>query len=451
MYFIIRIKLVEREEKMNFVDELYYSLDKRMRSEDIAELIRKLISDQLSSKEKIILEKAAQGALSRRNIAYSSMPHNFRDVVGAKKQILKVNELFQFSKSQDLNDCNVEDIQKVLIKIEKTSLKQIGKNDFKHDRLNKSERNLLNLQLSKRQYNKRWRLAKRLEKKQKTVQKELEKNEFEKIAKHGLAHHIEYENFVLDLNSACFIAYFNARSNLRSVFTNESQERPFDEICEMLFNRCKQNTTTTSWWAIAYVYTSPLVLEQLSDHQKGELLGRWTKILEDIASFLEELWKNNQINRQTMIVKQGNDSSTWNHVAGAWNKARDQWMQLIYAMGLESLLDEICFGKVLRLMAGDVAAWHFNSGGQLDPNTVVWRNLPLPWEIFQHNVVCTKEEVIKQCMLAKIDPEKSGWIAPKIHAIVKFKPTPELVHGVEVGNPFLAYFLKKNKYFSGKL
>lgn len=434
---------------MNHVDELYHSLDKRIRPEDIAELIRKLISDQLSSKEKIILEKAAQGALSRRNIAYSSMPQNFRDVVGATKQILKVNELFQFSKSQDLNDCNVEDIQKFLIEIEKTSLKQIGKNDFIRDRLNKSERNLLNLQLSKRQYNKRWRLAKRLEKKQKTVQKELEKNEFEKIAKHGLAHHIVYDNFTSDLSSACFIAYFNARSNLRSVFTNESQERPFDEICAMLFNRCKQNEAT-SWWVIAYIYTSPEVLNKLSDLQKGELLGRWTNILENIANFLEELWNNNQINRQTMIVKRGNDSSTWNHVAGAWNKARDQWMQLIYAMGLESLLDDICFGKVLRLMAGDVAAWHFNTGGQLDPNTVVWRNLPFPWEIFQNKVVCTKADVVQQCTLANLDPEKSGWIAPKTHAIVKFKPTPELVHGVEIDNPFLAYYLKKNKYFSGK-
>ena len=435
---------------MNFVDELYYSLDKRMHPEDVAELIRKLISDQLSSKEKIILEKAAQGALSRRNISYSSMSQNFRDVVGAKKQILKVNELFQFSKFQDLDDSNVKDIQKVLIKIENTSLKRIGKNDFVHDRLNKSERNLLNLQLSKRQYNKRWRLAKRLEKKQKTVQKELEKNEFEKIAKHGLAHHIVYDNFTSDLSSACFIAYFNARSNLRSVFTNQSQERPFDEICDMLFNRCKHNEST-NWWAIAQIYMTQEVLGHLSDLQKGALLGRWTNILENIANFLEELWNNNQINRQTMIVKRGNDSSTWNHVAGAWNKARDQWMQLIYAMGLEALLDDICFGKVLRLMAGDAAAWHFNSRGQLDPNTLVWRNLPFPWEIFQNKVVCTKADVVQQCILANLDPEKSGWIAPKIHAIVKFKPTPELVNGVEVDNPFLAYYLKKNKYFSGKL
>ncbi|MDN5432479.1 MAG: hypothetical protein L0G93_02305 [Acinetobacter sp.] len=434
---------------MNDIEFLYQSLNERRRPEDIAEIIRKIVGSNFNSHERQILEKAAQFALVRRSIAYTSMSEDFRSVVGAQKQVNTANTLFHFQATAELDYCKTENIQSLLQHIESVLFKKIQHNDFAKDRLNKNERDNLQLQLSKRQYNKRWRLAKRIEKKQQTIQKEQQKLEYEKIAKHGFAHNIGHESFTQDINTACFIAYYTARCNLRSVFTNASQEQPFDEICEMLLNRCKKSQTT-NWWAIAQLYITPEVLKKLSEIQKGNLLGKWTSVLENIADFLQELWRSNNIDRQTMIVKKGNDSSTWNHAAGAWNKARDQWMQLIYVIGLEAILDDICFGKVLRLMAADVAAWHFKSGGQLDPNTLVWSQLPLPWEVLQGQVVCTKSKVINQCLAVNLDPEKSGWIAPKLHGIVQFKPTPELVHGVAVSNPFLASILKRNKFFSGK-
>ncbi|UUM28323.1 hypothetical protein NQU59_04130 [Acinetobacter colistiniresistens] len=125
-------------------------------------------------------------------------------------------------------------------------------------------------------------------------------------------------------------------------------------------------------------------------------------------------------------------------------------MHLIYALGLEIILENICIGKVLRLMAGDIAAWHLESKGTLDPDTYVWNELPLPWEVLQGRVVCTKDDIIVQCLKVNLDPEKSGWIAPKSHSTVQFKTTPELVHGVEISSPFLASILKRNKFFSGK-
>lgn len=180
------------------------------------------------------------------------------------------------------------------------------------------------------------------------------------------------------------------------------------------------------------------------------LLGRWTTALQEIATLLDEVWKASNINRETMVVKRGNDSTTWNNTAGAWNKARDNWMNLIYALGIDYILDELCFGKVLRLMAADVVFWHATTGGKLDPNTHVWNKLPLPWEVFQGKATCNKELVIKYCKEAGIDAEKTGWIAPRIHGVAAFKPTPELVNGVVVSNPFLATVLKRHKYFSGK-
>ena len=101
-------------------------------------------------------------------------------------------------------------------------------------------------------------------------------------------------------------------------------------------------------------------------------------------------------------------------------------------------------------MAADVVAWHLSTGGKLDPKTEVWNKLPLPWEVFLDQAICTKEMVINYCKQAGIDAEKSGWIAPRTHGIAEFKPTPELVHGVAISNPFLATVLKRHKYFSGK-
>ncbi|WP_315823180.1 hypothetical protein [Paraflavitalea speifideaquila] len=325
--------------------------------------------------------------------------------------------------------------------------KPVGQNNFKVDRFNKDQRKERGIDLSKRNYNKKWRLLKRLEKKLLTFARESRKNEFQQIAKHGLAHHLDLENFSKDLDSACFIAYYTARCNLRSQFTAAGQQRPFDEISQMLLARCTQKS---NWWAIAHVYTSRDLLQHLTDEQKGLLLGQWTSILQDIALLLEEVWQYSDINKETMIVKRGNDSTTWNNTAGAWNKARDNWMNLLYGMGMEYVLDEVCFGKVLRLMAADVAAWHRSVGGKLDPNTEIWNKLPLPWVVFAGKAVCTKQLVQEYCTLAGIDAERSGWIAPRVHGIAAFTPTPELVHGVAISNPFLATVLKRHRYFSGK-
>ncbi|SHK53800.1 hypothetical protein SAMN02745163_03999 [Clostridium cavendishii DSM 21758] len=42
-----------------------------------------------------------------------------------------------------------------------------------------------------------------------------------------------------------------------------------------------------------------------------------------------------------------------------------------YSLGTEEIVENICFGKVLRLMAADVAYWHQISGGDLDVDTMV--------------------------------------------------------------------------------
>ena len=448
---------------MKAIEQLFQTLKERKRPEDVAEMVIELTKDSLTINERILLEKVAKGSLARNVFGYTSMLQSFAEAKGAGKQITKAIEIFQLDNKNKSDYNNQKDIEDFINFVSPIIHKTAGKNDFKVDRLNKSQRKESGLDLSKRNYNKKWRLLSRIENKLLKFIRESKKIEFQKIAKHGLAHSLDFSNFSSDINTACFIAYYNSRCNIRSVFTNQSQERPFDEISEMLLNRCKgedrkkidfftktETLSNTNWWAIAHIYTSQDVLSNLTDEQKGLLLGKWTTILQEIAELLDEVWSVSNINRETMVVKRGNDSTTWNNTAGAWNKARDNWMNLIYSLGLDYILEEICFGKVLRLMAADVVAWHFSSGGKLDPNTEVWNKIPLPWEVFQNKAVCNKELVIKYCKKVGLDPEKSGWIAPRIHGIAEFKPTPELVHGVVVSNPYLATVLKRHRYFSGK-
>ncbi|MGH1519296.1 hypothetical protein [Chryseobacterium sp. JK1] len=436
---------------MSTIEQLYKTLDQRLRPEDVAEMIVQLMTSQLAIHELATLSKAANRSLKNNIYGYTSMLDTFGKAIGADKQIKKAIEIFTINEKENSGLYSAEGIETFLKEVSPLIHKEVGENDFKSDRLNKDLRKLAGLDISKRNYNKKWRLLKRIEIRLQKFIHESKKIELQKIAKHGLSHTISFEDFSKDLNTACFIAYFNARSNLRSTFTNHSQERPFDEICEMLFNRCMKNPEMTHWETISYIYTDAKVLEHLSDEQKGKLLGKWTAILQEISSFLEELWNGNDIYRKTMAVKKGNDSTTWNNTAGAWNKARDNWMNLIYALELDFILDDICFGKVMRLMAADVIAWHLSSGGKIDPNTDVWNLVPLPWEVFQERIFCNKEMIVNACKNAGLDPEKSGWIASRTHGVSTFKPTPELVHGVTVSNPFLAKVLRQNKYFSGKL
>jgi len=429
--------------------ELFGSLDRRRRPEDIAELILGELDD-LGPDDLRTLQRVAGGAQRRGwwGYGYSSMTEDFRRPVGMDRQLDVAESLFHVGERPSGLDPN--GIRHYLERAEATIAKRVGRNDFLKDRLDRTARQDVGLDLSKRQYNKRFRLASRMERKRDRLIRELEKREFTLVSKSRLASRLTWEEFARDRNTACFLAYYTSRCNLRSEFTIDGQQRPYDEVCDLLFRRCR-TSPLTNWWAIAHVFPDREVLDHLDDVRKGELLGRWYSILDRIAALLRETWDRSDINRQSMIVRRGNDSSTWNVTAGAWNKARESWIALVHALGMEKVLDRICPGKVLRLMAADVAAWHRLSGGGLDPDTQVWNDLPLPWEVISGEVDCPRSRVEEVCKEHGVDPHKNGWAAPRpgrtVHA---FCPTPELVHGVTVGHPGLALILRRMGYFSGK-
>ncbi len=202
---------------------------------------------------------------------------------------------------------------------------------------------------------------------------------------------------------------------------------------------------------MAHVFPRRDVLDRLSDEQRGRLLGTWFDIMTETAERLARVADRSSIDMAAMIVKRGDDSSTWNLLAGAWNRSRDHWMALVDAMGAHRLFELVLPGKVMRLMAGDVAAWHLSAGGGVHPDTRVWRDLPKPWSVLRGEATCTRADIEAACARHGVDGAKSGWAAPRPRtAVATFRPTPELVHGVAVGNPFLAEALKRMNVYSGK-
>ncbi len=221
-------------------------------------------------------------------------------------------------------------------------------------------------------------------------------------------------------------------------------------VCEAMM-RGLRASASTNWLAIAHVMPDDDVVRRLSDHDKGMLLGRYYEMLVNAGQFLDEVWCRGGIDIRTMIVRRGNDSSTWNLMAGAWNKLRDGWFALCHTMGADQIIERQCFGKVMRLMAADVAMWHRSTGGEVHTDTEVWVSLPLPWKVLSGEVACTREQVESTCDRFGINPLKSGWLSRRGEKHIEdFAPTPELVHGVVVSSPMMAKTMRKAGVFSSQ-
>lgn len=432
--------------------DLFDTLQQRRRPEDVADMIRELLGGDLTPQEASILERAARHSLKRGFVQATSMLEDFHRPVAPERQVRKALELFQRTDSWSAADCaDPLRIEAFIQDLCPLIGKRYGASDFKADRLNGDMRMARGLDLSRRRYNKLFRLLGRLEAKLQKYLRELKKYEFTRVGKSRLATRLTYDDFAQHRDTAAFVAYLAARCNLRSVFTNESQDRPYDEIADMLLKRLLQQPERGNWWAVAHVHPVPEVLARLSDEERGRLLGTWLALLQEIAFLLRDIWDKSRIDRDSMIVRRGNDSSTWNNTASAWNRAREAWIALLHSMGIDRELDVLCFGKVLRLMAADVAYWHRASGKDVDPDTYVWRDLPLPWEVLSGEAECPRLLVEQVCNKHGVDPVKRGWVAPPPgRKVERFRPTPELVHGVAVASPDLARVLRKAGWFSGK-
>ena len=436
---------------MEVMSELHAHLHGRARPEDVAECVLRAIGAELDTSTKRLLEKAARGSYARSYAAYSSMATTFfRAVVDAKPQVELARTLFASASLEaslpNLSDAECRDADQLERFVRETSA-LIHRAYGARGRLDKRSRFALGLMKGHRWYNKRFRLLVKLEEKIARMVRADRRFALVRASKSSLATTLSREVFEADLPSACFIAYYVSRMNLRSVFTNGAQDRAYDEIAEALFKHATRRSP--NWFAIAHAMPDRPVVRHLTEEERGTLLAKAFDVLLASAELLREVWAKSRIDKRTMIVARGNDSSTWNESAGAWNKARESWISLLHALGMEALLDSMLPGKVMRLMAADVAAWHRLSGGAIHPDTAVFAALPLPWEVLAGEASCSRALVARTC--EEKGAAVTGWIGPRADRVAApFRPTPELVHGVTVSSPALAKTLRKLGVFSGK-
>jgi hypothetical protein len=306
------------------------------------------------------------------------------------------------------------------------------------------------------------------------------------VAHTGLTPTISFDEFQADPDAAAFVAYWTAMRKRRREFSLAGRDNPFDLIAKILFERCERRGPATDWWMIARARPVPEYVARLADDKRGELLGQWSTYMAVAAGLLKELhaaWGTREIppsmddsvwahrpdlmpsradrgartvpavDLETMVTNAGVDSSTWNQVAAAYNAARDGWINTLEACGALGLLQVACPGKAMRLMAGDLQAYHLASGGPAaHPATRVWARLPLPWQVLSGEAECPASYVEEVCAGFGIDAQLTGWTGPRLPAgqVAAFKPTPELVHGIVVRDPLWAGLLRRAGLWSGK-
>ena len=441
---------------------LVASLDRRWRVEEVAAVAGALsdlgdagraalrgVATPLSALRVRLRGQAFAGGNAGVAHARSSMSDDFARPVGLGRQVRVGRDLFPSVKAPgDADDPAA--VRAYVAAVADALRTDVTRTDFLRDRLNRESRAAAGIDLSKRQYNKRFRLLRRMNRKRATLEAITRLRRAAQLSKGRLAHRLTADDLADD-RSLAFVAYVTAKANRRSLFTAGSQERAYDAVAASLLDDCFARPGRADWLAIAHAHPVPRVLDRLDDEGRGRLLGLWTAGLRDLASVMAAVWDRNSFRRDTMVVKRGDDSTTWNLLAGAWNKARDGWLNVLYAMGLDAVIETACPGKAMRLMAADVTAWHRMTGGKTHGDTLVWSRLPLPWKVLDGTAKCPRFAVVSACEAAGVDPLKSGWVLPRPEAQPRpFRPTPELVHGVQVADAGTAALLRRIGAFSGK-
>ncbi len=311
--------------------------------------------------------------------------------------------------------------------------------------LNRRDRRNWEVKVSRRQYNRIYRLTRHLLRETADLERQLILYQLGRVAKTNYATTLTWEEFSKDAPSAAFVAYMAANLGRRSLFIAAPQARAFDEVAEAIYGKLAKRPET-NWFAVAHVFPRNEVLDRVEPEKRALLLGRALETMRLSGQILRDA-VTPDVDVNQMIVSREADSSSWNAAAGSWNKGRDYWLALMDSLGRHDAIDRFCPGKVMRLMAADVVRWH----GKLHPDTHVWALLPKPWEVLFDGVDCNRAQVVAACRRENIDPWASGWAGPRPRtAVEEWRPTPESVHGVTVADPVLGVWLRKMGIFSGQ-
>jgi hypothetical protein len=478
---------------MDSIERLHWAVQSRVTPEAVCGIIIQTLGARLLPAQRRLLHRAAASGAGQ----YSSMGDDFERPVPLTHKVTVLAELLsQHGVDDEAVLVGRDDIPaEKLEELAQDPWKLLGElrhiapfvgwhpgSDF-GARLNRDRREMGGIRLSRRRYNRLIRHLLRTQAQAKRMGPQILLHQLVRVSRSGLATYITVDEMRADPFAAAFVAYWTAQRNRRRAATTAGRDNPFDVIAEMLLQVCARRADT-DWWMIARAYPQPGVVASLDDFHRGHLVGQWLSFMRVAAGILRglyEAWPDVDVppvmpdsmwagrpglmpSRQarggktvkavdlaTMAVVPGIDSSTWNTAAAAYNAARGAWLNCIAASGALGLLDAACPGKAMRVIAGDVAAWHRNEGSGGESQTRVWADLPLPWRVIAGDEQCPAELVEARCWEHGVDPQASGWTAPRQHAgvVSGWAPTPELVHGVEVADPLWAGLLRRSGLWSG--
>lgn len=268
-----------------------------------------------------------------------------------------------------------------------------------------------------------------------------------RYGKARLAGTVDLAAFAECERTAAFVAYYTARLGLRTVFTSGPQARPMDTIARALLDAALEAPGCRAD-VLARVVTHQKVLARLDESERAQLLADTYAVMVATARTLRRAWDPG---RRDMVVRAGDDSSSWNAASRAFNQARTGWLNLTRALGLGHVVEESCPGKVPALVAADVARWHRMDGGGAHVDTAVFTDLPKPWDVVLDGAECTADMVRAACRAHGLDPDKAGWTAPyRQDGLAEATVALNLVHGIVVPDPDLAAALRRAGVFSGQ-
>ena len=434
----MRIHMRQTPAYRQHMDALYQSLTERWRTEDVSIHIAPLIRGRVDAKVWRAFER-----LARRGHRDTSMATAFSAPTNLEYALTTAKGLFPDVTPVE----HVEDAVEVRAYIDRLNAALfVTQHSFRYGRLNRVGREAAGVGTRKRGYNRRFRFLVRLEKRFTRWRRLTQQYRLAQVARTKLALRVGREDFMREPLTACFIAYMTAKLGRRSVYTWGAQARAYDTLAESLLEVLPP---TAAWRAVAYVHPVPEVLARLSTPNRGHLIAEWYDVMREAAGVLDALVRRSpKMDLETLVVRRGDDSSTFNEAAGAFNAARSGWLNTLYALNLDGLLERFAPPKALRLMAADVVYMHrhYGSGG-LEPDTLVWQALPKPWDVMLGRRPCNRAMIEGACRRAGISGK--GWITPRAVHAAAYRPTPELVHGVTIGSPALAQALRRAGYFAG--
>lgn len=437
---------------MTWIDELHATLDQRATPQQVASVIVAGGAAGCGPTGDLLRRVAC----SRPSWYVSSMPSDFERADDCRAQLAAAGRMFGVSVG-GIDPADISEVRDFITLLGRRVGGWQPGDDWKRGRLDKSARRLAPYTVvdrglsAKRQYNRHVRVLRHLWDKAQRMGGMQEGRRLVLISRSGFAFRITAARMAQDPLTAMFIAYYTARRNERREFTLSGRGNSVDPIADALLADALASADA-DMEMLAWVYPRTQVLARLSAAQLGRLLGDWHKVMADTAQLLKAAWPGDEnVDRMTMIVRRGMDSSTWNTTASAYNAARAAWLGCVAAAGALPLLEPSLPGKVMRLMAADLARWHQSSGGGVDANTTVFARLPLPWQVLEGTVSCTAAAVRAACDEAGMDAQTAGWTAPRPDGPpAQYRPTPELVHGITVTDPAWAGLLRRGGAFSGK-